>query len=218
MEVTVLINKYKNIRYNFFRWRFETSLINKVALATFFCCIIGLLSQIRFYLPGNPVPITGQTFGVLLAGVILGKLGAASVGLYAALGAAGVPWFAPRPGMGIFSNGGIGAILGPTGGYIIGFVIAAFFVGCMVDKYIKYRKFYSLLALMLIANFVIIYIPGLIALYIWTNNFIGNIGLFNLLKIGAIPFIPGDLIKVLLATVTATIVLPKISYGREVDG
>jgi len=218
MEINLTLDKYKLIRYNFFKWRFETTLVHKISLALIFSCLIGLLSQFRFYLPGNiAVPITGQTFAVLLAGVVLGKWGVASIGMYLGIGAAGLPWFTPKIGMPIFSNGGLGAITGSTGGYLIGFMIAAVFLGYFTDRYIKSRSFFGMLPLMLFANFILIYVPGLAVLYLWWSTFIGTIGFVELLTIGAIPFLAGDIIKVFAATSIATGITPKTSYGKEVD-
>jgi len=113
------MDKYKYARYNSFKWRYELNLLYKITLAIGFACLTGLLAQFRFYLPGSPVPITGQTFAVLIAGILLGKWGGISQGMYVGFGAMGVPWFA---GM----NAGLAYLLGPTGGYIIGFIFAAF--------------------------------------------------------------------------------------------
>ena len=218
MEINLYLDKYKLLRYNLFKWRYETNLFYKVSLAFSFACLIGILSQLRFYLPFNPaVPVTGQTFAVILAGVLLGKWGAASIGIYLGAGAAGVPWFAPKLGMPIFSNGGIGAITGATSGYLIGFIFAALFLGFFTDKYIRSRSFSNILPLMFFANFILIYIPGLVVLYIWWSNFIGSIGLIKLVTIGIIPFVAGDFIKIFAAATFATTITPKTSYAKEVD-
>lgn len=218
MEITMYLDKYKLIRYNFFKWRYETNLIYKVSLAFGFACLTGLLSQVRFYLPSNPaVPITGQTFAVLLAGVVLGRWGVVSLGMYTGIGAAGVPWFAPKVGMPIFSSGGIGVLTGATGGYIIGFMIAALFLGYFTEKYIRTRSFFSMLPLMFFANLVLIYIPGLIVLYLWWMSFIGPIGIVELLTIGMIPFLAGDILKIVAASAVTKGITPKKAYNGEVD-
>jgi len=218
MEITIFMNKYKTIRYNFYKWRYELELIHKVCLALTFACLTGLLSQVRFYLPGNPaVPITGQTFAVLLTSVVLGRWGVVSLGMYTGIGAAGVPWFAPKVGMPIFSSGGIGVLTGATGGYIVGFMIAALFLGYMTDKYIRSRSFFSMLPLMFFANFVLIYIPGLTVLYLWWIIFRGPIEIVELLTYGMIPFIVGDVLKIVAASAFAKGIIPKRAYGREVD-
>ena len=122
MEMSLYIDKYKQIRYNFFKWRYELDVAHKVVLALGFACLTGFLAQVRFYLPWTPIPITGQSFAVLLSAIILERWSGISQVMYAGVGAAGVPWFAGW-------KGGIGVIAGPTGGYIIGFIIAAFFLG-----------------------------------------------------------------------------------------
>lgn len=218
MEINMYIDKYKNLRYNFFKWRYELELVHKISLAFAFSCLIGLLSQVRFYLPNNPaVPITGQTFAVLLAGVVLGRWGVVSLGMYIGIGATGVPWFAPKLGMPIFSSGGIGVLTGATGGYLIGFLLAALFLGYFTDRYIRSRSFFSMLSLMFFANFILIWIPGLIVLYLWWTSFIGPIGFVELLTVGMLPFIAGDIVKIVAASTIAKGITPKRAYGGEVD-
>ena len=207
MEINAYLNKYKNARYNFFCWRYELNLVYKISLALCFALLTGILAQLRFYLPGTPVPITGQVFGVLLAGVLLGRWGGISQCMYVGIGASGVPWFSGF-------NGGLAYLGGPTGGYIIGFIIAAFFIGFVVDRYIRSRKLLSMLVLMVFSTFVLIYIPGLIQLYLWMG---ASIGIWELLTIAVLPFIAADVIKAIIAAVIATGITPKITYGKEVD-
>lgn len=207
MEITMYLNKYKNVRYNFFRWRYELDVVYKISLALCFALLTGILAQLRFYIPGTPVPITGQVFGVLLAGVLLGRWGGVSQCMYVGIGVSGVPWFSGF-------NGGFAYLAGPTGGYIIGFIITAFFIGFVVDRYIRSRKFLSMLILMLFSTFVLIYIPGLIQLYLWMGT---SIGIWELLTIAVLPFIVADIIKAIMTAVIATGITPKIAYGKEVD-
>ena len=201
------IDKYKNLRYNFFRWRFEVEVVYKISLALTFALLTGLLAQLRFFLPGTPVPVTGQVFGVILAGVMLGKWGGVSQCIYVGFGTVGLPWFAGL-------NGGIAYMMGPTGGYLIGFIIAAFFIGFIVDRYIRSRNFFGMLALMLFSTFVLIYIPGLIYFYLFFN---AAFGLWELIIMCVLPFIAADLIKAIIAALIATGITPKKAYGREVD-
>ncbi len=209
MAIAARINQTK---YDVFRWRYELSIPKKLALAVGIACLTGLVAQVRFPLPWSPIPITGQTFAVLLAGVILGRWwGGISLAMYAGLGAAGVPWFT---GWG----SGLGYLAGPTGGYIIGFILAALFLGHFTDKYIRSRSFLSMLGLMLFANFILIYAPGLLQLGLWLNLVKAEPVTFTaLLMMGAIPFIAGDIAKAVLAAAVARGITPKSAYNGEVD-
>jgi biotin transport system substrate-specific component len=205
MEIVAAINRTK---YDVFRWRYELSIPKKLALALGMACLVGLLAQVRFYVSWSPVPITGQTFAVLLAGVIMGRWwGGVSLAIYAGLGFAGVPWFS-----------GWASGLGATGGYIIGFIIAVLFLGYFTDKYIRSRSFFSMLGLMLFANFVLIYIPGLIWLGAWLNLVGGTqTTIAAVVTMGALPFIAGDILKAVAAAAIARGVTPKTAYNGEQD-
>ena len=205
------VNKYKNARYNFFKWRYHLEFYNKVILAISFACITGLLAQVRFYLPWSPVPLTGQTFAVLLSAIVLGTgWGGISQSIYLGVGIAGVPWFA---GM----NSGLAYLAGPTGGYLIGFILAAFFLGYCVDRYIRSRRYWTMFALMLFANFGIVFGLGLLQLYGFYSITGASIDLWGLLLMGLIPFIIGDTIKIAIAAGIASSITPKKAYGKEVD-
>ena len=207
MEINMYIDRYKDARLNLFKWRYELNFVYKLILALSFACLTGLLAQLRFYIPGTPVPVTGQVFGVILAGVLMGTWGGISQLMYIGIGAAGVPWFAGL-------NGGIGYIAGPTGGYLVGFILAAFFIGFIVDRYLKSRKFFSMMLLMFFSTFVLIYIPGLIYLYIYTGTIFG---FTELLTMCVLPFIAADFVKAVIAAGIATGITPKRSYAKEVD-
>jgi biotin transport system substrate-specific component len=89
--------------------------------------LIALAARVFFYLPGNPVPYTGQTFGVLLAGGALGfRRGVASTSLYLLIGMLGLPVFAG-------GSYGVEIVRGATGGYIVGFILAAAIVGRLAE-------------------------------------------------------------------------------------
>jgi len=207
MEISLYANKYETVRYNFFKWRYELELIHKISLAFFFACLTGLFAQIKFFTPWTPVPVTGQVFAVVLTGVLLGKWGGVSQCLYVGIGIMGVPWFAGF-------NSGILYLAGPTGGYIIGFILAAFFMGYMVDKYIQSRKFMGMFALMLFSTFVLIYVPGIVQFYLWTD---ASVGIWELLTLCVFPFIAIDIVKSVIAACIATSITPKRAYGGEVD-
>ncbi len=216
MEIVTTINRAK---YDVFKWRYELSIPRKLALALGMAGLIGVMAQVRFYLPWSPIPITGQTFAVLIAGVLLGRWwGGVSLAAYIGIGAAGVPWFAPKAGMAMFSAGGIGHLTGATGGYLIGFIFAALFLGYFTDKYIRSRSFFSMLALMLFSNFVLIYVPGLLWLGLWLKMVAGTpVTFVALLGMGALPFIVGDIFKAAAAASIARGATPKQAYNGEVD-
>jgi biotin transport system substrate-specific component len=173
-------------------WRNRSGIAWKIAVSLSMAGVIGLLAQLRIPLPFSPVPLTGQTFGVLLAGVILGKKwGGVSVGLYAILGFAGIPWFNG-------STSGFGA----TSGYLLGFVLAALFIGYKTDgRKLNYGQTFGW---MLFASTVLIYVPGLIWLGLWLN-LISNAptGILTILTMGAIPFLAGDVIKASIAVLAS---------------
>lgn len=203
MDVAAHLDNYREARVRAFRWRVELATLHKVALAIGFACLTGLAAQLRVYLPWTPVPVSGQTFAVLLGAVLLGReWGGISQVFYVGMGAAGVPWFTGWAG-------GVAVLAGPTGGYLMGFVAAAFLVGHVVDRHGPARRLGGMLGLMLFATFVVIYGLGLIHLYVWISlvqN--GPVGLWPLLEMGALPFAVGDLAKVLVAAATASAVVP----------
>lgn len=145
-----------------------------------------LCAQVRLPLPFTPVPITGQTFGVLLIGALLGsRYGASVVGAYVLEGALGLPVFA---GWG----GGLKALLGPTGGYLLGFPVAAFVAGSLIERGWS-QSFRRLLVALLIAD-AVIYAFGLP----WLSVFVGWERVF---WSGLLPFLPGDLLKAIAVAV-----------------
>ncbi|MDI9610406.1 MAG: biotin transporter BioY [Archaeoglobales archaeon] len=195
------------VRSKFFRWRYEAEFEQKLLLALAFAMITGLCAQIRLYLPWTPVPITMQTFAVFLSALVLGKhWGGISQTLYVSLGFAGIPWFAGF-------KGGLAVLSGATAGYLFGFIVSAFFIGHLVDRYVGVRFFLTLLPILLFANFVMIYGLGLL----WLSLIFPNAGISELLMIGAVPFIPGDLTKILIVSAVGKVIMPKIAFNGEVD-
>lgn len=158
--------------------------------------LMALLAQVA--VPLWPVPITGQTFGVLLIGALLGsRRGALTVLAYLAQGALGLPVFSG--GM-----GGLARFAGPTGGYLLGFVAAAFVVGWLTEQGMN-RTFATTAFSMLVGNAVIyaVGLPFLAAFVGWDVAF----------KLGILPFLLGDVLKVILAAV----VLPQ-AWARVMAG
>ncbi|MDP2921216.1 MAG: biotin transporter BioY [Candidatus Omnitrophota bacterium] len=171
----------------------EVSIGNKIILAFGMAVLTGILAQVKLFLPFTPVPVTCQTFAALLAGVALGRYwGGISQIIYVSLFA------------------GFGAIMGPTGGYLLGFILAALFVGHVTDKYGAAKGFYQMLCVMAFANFILIYVPGIIQLNIWLYLFKGESSNFSqLIYAGVAPFIIGDTIKIISAALIARAVIPK---------
>ncbi len=198
-----ILSAIDRTRYNIFEWRYSLSIPWKLAMAVAMAAMTGLLAQVRIFVEWSPVPITGQTLAVLLAGVLLGRRwGGASMAIYAVLGVAGIPWF----------NGWTSG-LGATGGYLIGFILAALFIGYFTDKYIKSRYFISMLGVMLFASMFLIYVPGVIWLGLWLKAVSGvSIGIIPLITMGVAPFVIGDIVKCVAAALIAKTVTPKKDY------
>lgn len=205
MEIT--IDNYFEKRYTLFKWRSETSHANKLVMAFFMACLTGLMAQVVIPLPWTPVPVTAQTFAVLFAGIVLGRYwGGLSMLIYIAIGLVGVPWFA---GM----TGGIGILFGASGGFLVGFVLAALVVGHLSDRYVRVRSFMPMLTLLLFANFILIYVPGVIGLAAFMYVANGTVpGVWTLLAMGVLPFVIGDIIKIGGAAALAKAVTPKDSF------
>lgn len=156
-------------------------LVRDVLLVTAAAILTGLAAQVS--IPLWPVPVTLQTLTVLLAGAALGPLrGGLAMGLYLVVGAAGVPWFAEQ-------NSGLGFV---TLGYVIGFVLAATLVGWLARRGAD-RTFSGTIGAMVLGNLVIyaVGVPYLAAAL--------GIDLVEAIRLGAIPFLVGDALKILLA-------------------
>jgi biotin transport system substrate-specific component len=144
---------------------------------------IALCAQFTIHV--GPVPITGQTLGVLLTGLLLGsRRGSLSVLAYLAQGIAGLPVFAPG------GAPGLARLVGPTGGYLLGFVAAAYVAGLLAERGWDRRPATALLAML--TGDAIIYAFGLP----WLTLFVG---VENVLPVGLYPFVIGDLAKAFLA-------------------
>ncbi|HEX76280.1 MAG TPA: biotin transporter BioY [Dehalococcoidia bacterium] len=154
------------------------------ALVVGFACLTAAFSQISFWV--GVVPITGQTFAVLLAGALLGsRRGALSQLSYLAIGATGIPyWFA------LGGPPGIIRLAGPTGGYLVGFVVAAFVVGWLAERGWDRRVWTAILAML--AGSIVYFISGLS----WLAHFVPE---GTVLEAGLYPFIIGDLLKIAAA-------------------
>lgn len=202
--MNINIDNYYSTRKNVFERLQDASTATKLLMSFMMACFTGLMAQIIIPLPWTPVPITAQTFAVLCSGLLLGKkYGCLSQILYIVLGIAFIPWFG---GM----TGGLETVLGSTCGFFIGFIIASYFIGAITEKYAKARNFTRMAIVIGIANFALIYIPGLAGLALWYSLTQGaTIGLVDLLMMGLVPFIAGDIVKILGAASVSKVFLPK---------
>lgn len=145
--------------------------------------LVAAFAQIE--IPLQPVPITGQTFAVLLVGAALGsKRGAASLGLYLAEGALGLPFFSG-------GAAGLTHITGATGGYLVGFVVAAFVIGLLAERGLEKSVRTSLIPFFV--GTLIIYVCGVT----WLAVVLGSFS--DALALGLLPFLVGDAIKLVAA-------------------
>ena len=148
--------------------------------------LVALSAQVEFLLPGTPVPISGQTFAVLLVGASLGSiLGVSSLLLYLAVGLLGAP---------VYSGGDSGweIVKGATGGYLVGFVVAAYVTGLLAER--RWDRRFSSSVTALLTGTVLIYAFGLP----WLAH-VADSGFERTLELGLYPFVVGDLLKLYLA-------------------
>jgi biotin transport system substrate-specific component len=145
--------------------------------------LVGLLAQITIHLSFTPVPITGQTLGVLLVGTALGwRRGAGALALYAVAGLIGVPWFA----------GGASGYVGANFGYVLGFVASAAVCGYLAELRAD-RRVLSAIPAMVLGEFVM-YVIGVVWL-----AFDLHVGIGKAISLGFLPFWIGDAVKCALA-------------------
>ena len=163
--------------------------IRNVALVVLGCALLWVSAKVK--VPFWPVPMTLQTFAVMgLAAAYGSRLGVATVIAYLAAGAAGLPVFTNTPP----AIAGPAYLLGPTGGFLIGFVVAAYIVGYAADRNWD-RSVLRLLAAMLAAD-AAVFALGLA----WLGVAVPSLGYsWGLLEAGLFPFILGDLLKILIA-------------------
>ena len=164
------------------------SMLADISLIVIGSLFVAALAQLS--IPLQPVPITGQTLAVLLVGMVLGsRRGALALAAYLGEGLAGLPVFAE-------AKSGIATVLGPTGGYLVGFIAAAWLVGLLAERGFDRSLFKTLVAMF--AGNLVIYALGLA----WLSTFpfiSGLIGEAGLLSLGVLPFLIGDAIKAVLA-------------------
>jgi biotin transport system substrate-specific component len=163
--------------------------VSNIALAAVLAALTAAFAYASIRIPGFPAPVSFQVFGVYFAGLLLGpRWGGFSVGLYLLVGIAGAP---------VFSNGaaGLGYLLGPTGGYLVGFLLAAVVIGAIAHRGLEAKPLSEVPITMqvgaLVAGLVVIYAVGVPWLASMTAY-----PLTEALTVGALIFIPGDILKI----------------------
>ncbi len=193
MELYGYVSRYRNARHEFYQWQNSAEVVQRLMMAFTFACLTGLGAYIRVYTPLSPVPFTGQVFFVLLSGAVLGmRYGGISQLMYVLLGVIGVPWFAG-------GASGVEYVAGATGGYLVGFIMAALFVGYFVDRDTRARSLTGLVPVM-IAGVLIIYVLGAT----WLAIFL-DLDLWQAIALGIAPFLLLDVVKAVLAAGAARV-------------
>ncbi len=153
-----------------------------------FAALTVALSFVRVPLPISPVPVTGQTLATMLAGLMLGgRGGALSQLIYVLIGAVGLPVFG--------GLGGPSALMGPTGGYLIGMIVGAAVIGWMVDGR---SNVVMMVVSCIVGGMLVVYIPGVL----WLSRLM-VMDLNSAVVIGVLPYLVGDGLKVVLAVMLA---------------
>ena len=161
----------------------EKEFLKSIFLVLSGVIFLSIMSQLIIPLYFTPVPISLGSFGIILVALLYGrKLGTATVISYVAAGSLGAP---------IFAGFKAGSLFSPTGGYIIGYIVAAVILGYLSDKGIAKSYVKTFLSLLLVS--VIIFILGALVLMLF-------VPIKNVFIAGVFPFIPGDMIKVIVAT------------------
>lgn len=163
---------------------------------------IAACSQLEFFVPFSPVPVTGQTFAVMVSGLLLGSVGGASAVLaYLAEGAIGMPFFAG-------GSAGINHLIGPSGGYLAGFVAAAYLAGFFSETD-RTKGFLRVFAALVLAD-LSLYVFGVL----WLSTFVGR---KHALLLGFYPFIFGDLVKILLISLSFPLMAKRDGTEKRVS-
>ncbi len=177
MNQNILINEMVNLDGK------NKTIIKEILLVITGVVFLALLAQVSIYLPFTPIPITGQTFGVLLIGLVYGrKLGVSTIAAYIGAGSIGLPVFTG------LSSGLV--FLRPSGGYIIGYFFMVVLCGYLAER--GWTKSYAKTLITLLLAEIVLYFFGLAQLSFFVKK--------DLFLVGLYPFIIGDVIKVVLLT------------------
>ena len=173
---------------------------NDFIYAALFAALIAVLGLISIPLPFSPVPISGQSLGVMLAGCILSvrQTGLGLLG-FLLLGAVGLPVFAGF-------TGGIGILIGPRGGYFLGYLIGGIVIALLKGQH---NTLWRLAMANIIGGIGVVYFLGVLWL-----SFVTGIGLEKAVLTGALPFIPGDLMKTVIAALIGAAVNKRLRQAQ----
>ncbi len=173
---------------------------NKISLkGMIYACMFGAFTAVGAYIiiPLSPVPITLQTLFLFLASALLGaKLGALSQVVYILLGIIGLPVFAG-------GKAGIGVLFGPTGGYLIGFIVGAYVIGKLTRA--KKRSGLIWIIFSMAVGLIVVYLLGVIQL-----SFIAKFSINKSISVGVLPFLIGDALKLILAALITLKIRDKV--------
>lgn len=164
----------------------RTSVVTDTLLVVGGAAFIALVAQVAFFLPFTPVPVTGLTFGVLITGAAMGWVrGLLATLLYVVVGMAGAPVYAE-------GSSGVAVVLGVTGGYLVGSVLASGLTGYLAERAWD-RKVISAVPAMLLGELVV-FVVGVGWLMV-----VLDVGLSQGLQLGFVPFIIGEAVKLVAA-------------------
>ena len=165
--------------------------VERVAAVVFVTILTAIAAQVSVPLPFTPVPFTFQPMVVLVGAAALGaRLGAASQVLYLLLGVAGLPVFAASPSL----AQGAGRLLGPTGGYLMSYPLAAYVAGTLAER--GFDRRYLTASLAMTCGLAVVFAGGICWLALYAQPAGGFAGA---IRVGFTPFIAADLVKLLIA-------------------
>lgn len=169
-------------------------LLKNILLCLGFAALTGLSAQMKWFIPGNPVPFTMQTAAVILSALYLKRWAGLSQLFYLVLGSCGVPWFANYAS-------GFNVLFLPTAGYLLGFVFTGYIAGWFIEKYYSRLRFVSFFPLFLI-SVVFTHGFGLLYLSSWMQitHQTAGFSLPTLLIKGSLPFLCFDFVKIFIIT------------------
>lgn len=168
----------------------QSSQVRKMVYASLFAALTAAGAWVAIPIPLSPLPVTLQTLFTMLSGAVLGPyFGALAMIVYVLLGLTGLPVFAA-------GQSGLGVLFGPWGGYLVGFVFGAVVTGLLVSA--KKKPGPAWLCLAMAAGDLVVYVFGVSQLAL-----VSPMPVERAILVGFVPFVPGDLLKLAIATLIA---------------